>query len=135
MALVLFGQLSLAGVDVSDEVTSFTLMASRNEVAVPASLGNKVEYVKAGSEKWQIEIAYRQSEATNSVSKIFYDALLTEAATVNFSGSITDDTDSDNFYGTFVVSGLSHGGAADSLAEDSQTFTLTARPVRTAGGS
>lgn len=134
-AIVLFGQLSLNNTDVSDDVTSFTISGARNEVAVGATLGNKVSYVKPGSESWEIEISFRQSEGLTSAHKILYNAMLTDDATVTFSGSLEDDINSDNFYGTMTVTSWDTGGAADSLAESSHTYKLTARPVRTVGGS
>jgi hypothetical protein len=132
--LVLKGNLSINSVDVSDQVSAFTISGTRDQVEVPATFGARKSF-KAGADMYEITIDYLQGSDTTDLSMIFFDALADSDGTITYSGTPYSDspasTSNPIYDGTAVVTAAALGGEADTLGTDSVTFPCTDRPTKT----
>ena len=132
--LILKGNLTVNSTDVSDSVTSFMFKGSRDTVDIPATFGSSTSFA-AGSDSYEVDINYFTDIATPShLTGIFWDALADDAGTVEVSGTFASGPVSETnplYTATAVVTGVGIGGEVNTLAQDSQTFPLTGRPVKT----
>ena len=131
--LILKGNLKVNGIDVSGSVTSYTFSGQRDTIDIPATFGSRASFA-AGSDTYQVEIAYLSNTATPAeLTSVFWDALADANGTVTVSGSFSSGAVSatnPSYTATAVVTGVSIGGAVNSLGQDSQTFPLKDRPVK-----
>lgn len=131
--LILKGNLTINGVDVSDSVTSFTFTGSRDVVDIPATFGSGKSFA-AGSDSYQVEVSYMTNTATpTQLTGVFWDALADAAGTVTVEGTFNTGAVSPtnpSYTATAVVTGVGIGGDVNTLGQDSQTFPLTGRPVK-----
>jgi len=132
--LILRGNLLVNTVDVSSGVTSFAFSGERETIDIPPTFGTSKTYA-AGTDSYQVEVSYFTNVATPTLlTSVFWDALATNAGTVTVSGTFSPgpvSATNPRYTATAVVTGVGIGGDVNTLAMDSQTFPLLARPVRT----
>lgn len=136
--LVLKGNLKIgpvAGslVDVSEQVTGYTIMASRDTVQVPATLSGP-KSARAGGVQYQLKVDYFASDgsASDDLLRVFWATFGTADGQLAFSANTEDGATSATnplWSGTFIVTGAQLGGAAEGLSTDSQTFPMTGAPT------
>lgn len=131
--LILRGNLTAGGDSVGVQVTSFTLRATRDDVEIPATFGARKSHA-AGDDDYEIEIAYLQDIDDDALSEIFWAAVADDAGTIEFGGTFKPGAVSATnplFTCTAVVTGVGRGGQVRTVGQDTQTFPLVGRPVKT----
>jgi hypothetical protein len=122
------GALTIGGINVADQCSSFVIKTERNAVTVPASLSNIREVQKAGSKKLALEINFWSTMAAADFWAELWDAVDTDSAELTFAGKLNDaalSADNPEYGGTIVVLALETGGEVGSLREQSQTYPIT----------
>lgn len=130
--LLLTGGLEIGGVDVSEQVTSFMIKASRDSIEVPATFGARKSFF-AGNDSYELEIEYLQDVDATALSQIFWDAIGSAAGTVTFSGTLKDGAVSatnPEWSGTVVVTSVGLSGEVNTVGVDSVTFPIQGRPAK-----
>ena len=131
--ITLTGNLSINGEDVSEQVSSFTISGSRDQIEIPPTFGARKSF-KAGPDMYELTIDYLQGSDVTDLSMVFFDALADVDGTIDFSGTpYSDDpagASNPVFSGTAVVTSAALGGDAESVGTDSVTFPCTDRPAK-----
>jgi len=122
------GALTIGGIVVGDQCSSFVIKTERNSVTVPPNLANIREVQKAGAKKLALEINFWSTMAAADFWAELYDALDTDDAELSFVGKMNaGDIGADNpeYSGNIVVLSVDTGGEVGSLREQSTTFPIT----------
>lgn len=130
--LILTGDLEINGTDVSDQVMSFVIKASRESVEIPATLGTRKTF-KAGNDSYEVEFNYLQDNDATALTQIFWTALADADGTITFGGTLRAGAVSatnPRWEGTAVVTGMGVGGEVNAVGDDSVTFPCTDRPTQ-----
>ena len=131
--ITLTGNLAINGEDVSEQVSSFTISGSRDQIEIPPTFGARKSF-KAGPDMYELTIDYLQGSDVTDLSMVFFDALADVDGTIDFSGTpYSDDpagASNPVFSGTAVVTSAALGGDAESVGTDSVTFPCTDRPAK-----
>ena len=131
--ITLTGNLAINGNDVSEQVSSFTISGSRDQVEIPPTFGSRKSF-KAGPDMYELTMDYLQGADVTDLSMVFFDALADVDGTIEFSGTpYSDDPAGEGnpvFSGTCVVTSAALGGDAESVGTDSVTFPCTDRPAK-----
>lgn len=130
--LILTGNQTANGVDVSDQVMAFKVVAARERVQIPATFGLRRSF-RAGDDTYEVQIDYLTDTDTTSLSEIFWDAIGDVDGTIELTGTMRPDPISATnpaFTMTAVVTGAGIGGTVNTVGVDSQTFPLTDRPTK-----
>lgn len=115
-------------VDYSDNISQMVLNIARAAIAVPATLGLPTASQSPGSKTETLQITYHSDLAAASVWAELYDAIMSDAAELDFEGTFEEgavSVDNPKFSGTIRVMGLATGGVVGSLRQQSQTWPLT----------
>ncbi len=122
-----------AAVDVSSEVTKFTLRANVATVNIPASLSTP-KGNRGGAADYSIDIGLMSTDGTTgALFQTLWTALGTNLKTLLFYGSMRDDVVSaanPAWWGIFIVTAVDLGGAAQTVSLSAGTFPLTGPPTQ-----
>tara|TARA_R110000824_G_scaffold30560_5_gene100401 strand:+ start:318 stop:734 length:417 start_codon:yes stop_codon:yes gene_type:complete len=130
--LILTGNLSIGGVDVSDQVTAFKFSATRDQIEIPATFGVRKSFA-AGNDQYEVEIEYLSDVDATAVTQLFWTAIADTTGTLAVAGTFRPGVASatnPEWTGTAVVTGVGIGGTVNEVGTDSQTFPLTDRPTQ-----
>ena len=130
--LILTGNLSIGGVDVSDQVTAFKFSASRDQVEIPATLGVRKSFA-AGNDSYEVEIEYLADVDATAITQLLWTAIADATGTIAVAGTFRPGgagAGNPEWTATAVVTGVGIGGTVNSVGTDSQTFPLTDRPTQ-----
>lgn len=130
--LILRGNQTIDATDVSDQVTSFKIMGTRDQIDIPATFGSKASYA-AGNDTYEVEIEYLSDMDATAVTQLLWTELDDTDGTVVLTGTFEDGAVSaanPEFTMTAVVTGVGVGGEVNTVGLDSQTFPLTGRPTQ-----
>lgn len=130
--IILKGNLSINGDDVSEQVTAFKFSGSRTTIDIPATFGRR-QSVAAGTDSYTVQIDFLQDTDTAAVSMILWDALADSAGEIEVAGSFESGAVSATnplFTATAIVNAVGLGGTVNTVATDSVTFPCTDRPVK-----
>lgn len=122
------GALTIGGVNVGDQCSSFIIRTERNSVTVPANLSNIRETEKAGSKKLSLQINFWSTMAAADFWAELWDAIDTDDATLAFTGKMNDaalSADNPEYSGNIVVLAVETGGEVGALRAQSQTYPIT----------
>lgn len=130
--LILTGNLTIGGTDVSEQVTAFTFSGERDTVEIPATLGARMSFA-GGNDKYEVEIEYLSDTDATAVSQILWTALADTAGTIEVAGTFRPEPVSatnPQWVATALVTGVGIGGTVNEVGVDSQTFPCLDRPTQ-----
>jgi len=131
--ITLTGNLAINGEDVSDQVSSFTISGTRDQIEIAPTFGSRKSF-KAGPDMYELTLDYLQGSDVAALSMVFFDALADKDGTIEWSGTpFSDDpagADNPVYSGTAVVTSAALGGDAETVGTDSVTFPCTDRPTK-----
>ena len=130
--LILTGNLTIDGVDVSDQVTAFKFSATRDQVEIPATLGQRKSF-RAGNDMYEVEIEYLSDVDATAITQVLWTAIADADGTIDVAGTFRPGAASASnpeWTATAVVTGVGIGGTVNEVGTDSQTFPLTDRPTQ-----
>lgn len=130
--LILTGNLEIDGTDVSDQIVGFKFSAARDQIEIPATLGQRKSFA-AGNDSYEVEIEYLSDVDATAVTQLLWTAIADADGTILVSGTYRPGTVSatnPQWEATAVVTGVGIGGNVNEVGTDSQTFPLTDRPVQ-----
>lgn len=110
-------------------ISMATINQSRNDVTIPATLGELVEDHAAGLMSETVQLQFHSSTAAASVWAELYDALQTDSAELYFEGTLNDGAtgpDNPTWSGTIVILNIETGAAVGTLRQQSQTYPVKA---------
>lgn len=128
--ITLSGNLTIAGENVSDQVSEFRISGTADIVEDAPTAAHWVWTPVAGGERWTIQINYRSSFMPAALTRILFANF---GQTLQFSGTMLPGAVSYNnpeLSGWFLASAWGLGGSVyRPPLEDSPTFRLTSRPT------
>lgn len=130
--LILTGNQTANGTDVSDQVMAFKVTGARERVQIPATFGLRRSF-RAGDDTYEVQIDYLSDTDSTSLSQVFWDAIGDVDGTIELTGTMRPGAISATnpaFTMTAVVTGVGIGGTVNTVGVDSQTFPLTDRPAQ-----
>ena len=130
--LILTGNLSIDGTDVSDQITAFTFSAMRDQVEIPATFGVRKSYA-AGNDSYEVTIDYLSDVDATAVTQLLWTAIADAEGTIAVAGTFRPGAVSatnPEWTATAVVTGVGIGGTVNDVGIDSQTFPLVDRPTQ-----
>lgn len=112
----------------SDYVSQMTINTTRNEVTIPATLGQPRQSSRAGTTQETLTITFFSDFAATSVWAELWDAIYTDDAELAFEGNLEPGATSASnpkFSGTVRVMSLDTGATVGELRSNSATFPVT----------
>lgn len=129
--LILTGNLEIDGTDVSDQIIGFKFSAARDQIEIPATLGQRKSFA-AGNDSYEVEIEYLSDTDATAVTQLLWAAIADADGTIVVGGTYRPGAVSATnaqWTATAVVTGVGIGGNVNEVGTDSQTFPLTDRPT------
>jgi hypothetical protein len=122
------GALTIGGINVGDQCSSFVIKTERNSVTVPGTLTNIREVQKAGAKKLSLVINFWSTMAAADFWAELWDAIDSNSGELAFTGKMNDaalSADNPEYSGNIVVLALDTGGEVGTLRAQSQTYPIT----------
>ncbi|HWL44539.1 MAG TPA: hypothetical protein VNQ73_16485 [Ilumatobacter sp.] len=137
--LILRHNLFVGDVDVNDQLISMKISGSRAEIEIPETAGRRKTWAGGGDE-YQVELEYlSDTDATEAMAMLFWDALADDEGTLEISGSFRDGPISEAnpaFEAVALVNASAIGGTQNTVGRETVTFRLLDRPTKvTSAGS
>lgn len=127
------GVFKIGSTDFSDAITSATLQATADEVAIPQTLSTPKSSRKGGV-KYEVVLKYLSNDISDSAElfRVFWDAIRTGSGllvyTIQMHPGALSPTNP-GWTGTFSVLAAQLGGDVASLSEGTGTFPCTGEPT------
>lgn len=137
-SLVLTGALGIGGTGTDDltsetlisaEATAFKISVDVDTIEVPATMTTPI-HGRGGATNYSLTISYLSNDLAGSTFRTLWTNL---GKTLTFSGTMRAgaiSTTNPVWYGSFVVTEASLGGAMRSLSQGSATFPMTGPPTK-----
>jgi hypothetical protein len=130
--VIMTGDLEINDTDVSDQVMSFVLRATRDTIRIPATLGARSS-VRGGDDQYEVQINFLPDVDATALSMIFWDAVAASPGTITFGGKLragATAAGNPRFEGVAQVTALALGGEVNTVLTDSVTFPCLDRPTK-----
>ncbi len=119
-------------VDYSNQISSLSIVKSRNSVTEPATLGTGRESEKAGTKSEQLVITFFSDMAAASMWAELYDIIDSDDAILDFESTLNPGpvgVDNPSFAGSATLMNLETGADVGTLRQQTITLPITAAGV------
>lgn len=130
--LILRANITIDATDVDSQVSSLTLMGSRDVIRIPSTFGARSS-VAGGDDTYQAKLDFLQDVDVTAITMILWELLADADGTFEVSGTFRQGIVSaanPRWTGIALATGVELGGQVNTVAVDSQTFELTGRPTK-----